>query len=340
MNGKRGALCVALTMVCLACGCHRNISVYQATGPSSERLHLGLTGTDSIWADEGELVVCVNGTWDSVTGPLGSDEERRQMVKEVWRSLNYWLVARANYPEFRTLCGLLNSGFGSWRRLVVLELLPDADRIGLSCGVYGFVLLAVGPHGMKGVTNLSGHFCEPSNRLRLLAVDDARVQEWLGEMDRIRQRLPPAVVWDTKAIDTPLTVLYDFTAEGGAWKCAVYPCGDFPMQLFEEHAWLPREVASDAEVAAIFAKSPEGSTVNGAQEWNDVILRKKPAEVDAPASSGKAAPARQLRQRLFANVFKRYLSLVEAFWVATMGRPEVPDVELRSRVRGGFRRQP
>ena len=293
-GGTTVALCLLAAMLS---GCHPALRQYEALWPGAEDVRFGPVGTDSHWPDAAKLFVCTNGLF----ARLGGASNKEETVHTVWSDINYFLTARPNYPDFRSLCALVNGYFRNWTRLVVLEILPNANAAGYPGRMYGFVVLAETPDGPLAVTQLAGPETLPryaTGKLRLLRLDRGEVSKWFEQMDKAREDLPPALVFEVKAIDVVPAALYEFRPGQEPWRCITY-CS-LNDNFFHGLVEFPEEASTDAEVSQAFAGTSAADSGEVRDRWGDVAI-----EV-------------QVR---FERVLNRYAVLMIGFWEATIGRP-------------------
>lgn len=126
---------------------------------------------------------------------------------------------RPSNPSFRSLCALLNTYYGEWNRLIILE------RVGFADDSYGFVVIAETPHGSRAVTNLvyDEHLTwKAATSLRQIQLAAQPFEDIKTELDKARGILPQRLLWYDN-IDWPLYVLHDVKADGSNFSFAV--CG-------------------------------------------------------------------------------------------------------------------
>ena len=265
-----------------------DLARYLPAGPSaSEDIDL--------WG-RGYLLVGVPPPEEPERNGEGQNVPDRRVLESIEVTFDSYLAYRLRFPGFRTLCALLNSYFGEWRRLTVLEQIDL--RTGLpGSEVYGFVVLADTPQGLFAVTQYEwrdGGFIR-TRGLKRIRCDPKKAGLWLARMDGVRDELPCARIWNEQVVDLPIFLLHDVRLGQKTWSCAVFD-GSFVayQDVYRRPEW-GGTLMPDAEIRQVFASPIEPG-------W----------------------PARVLRAdgfSQFAGVAARYADLLAGFWEGTVGRP-------------------
>jgi len=303
MRVAGGATTTFCLLAVMLSGCAPSLQQYEAWRPGAEDVRLCPVGTDSPVADSPRLFVCTNGR----LAPPGEASNKEEAVTDVWWVINCFLTARPNYPDFRSLCALVNGYFQNWTRLVVLEIMPNANDIGHPGRTYGFVVLAETPGGPVAVTQLAGPETLPrygTGKLRLLRVNRGALAKWFEEMDKAREDLPPALVYNAECMEVNPAALYEFRPGQKPWRCITY--WGLNDNFFHDIVELPEDAATDAEVSQLFAGASGEDSGDVRDRWGDVIIED---------------PVR------FRRVLNRYAALMIGFWEATIGRPRLEGLD-------------
>ena len=210
-------LAILTALLAMAGGCcQEDLSRYAPRGPSGEQALL-------------KCLSCEMGQYfmyaEIVTFPTGITTYLTETREEVYSGhsdfFNHAIMRRATSPMFRCACSLLNTYFGDWQRMVIIE------RIGFAGREYGFVLLGFTASGTKAVTNLvlwdaqHGEW-QAGPSLTCARLDARRLCAGIAELDRARALLPPRLFWFPN-MHSPLFVLHDIKCDGTALSFAV--CG-------------------------------------------------------------------------------------------------------------------
>jgi len=159
-------------------------------------------------------------------------------------------------PDRGSLCGLVNTYFQEWDRLIIIERLAYTEPLW-----YGYVVVAFGPDGPEAVTNMAPEHGSPWGwlcglRPRRVRIDRERLAPVIADLDgAIGASSRGALLW-FDAVDTPICVLHDVRADGHAFSFGIRGYGE------EGREWLKYELASrflEHQVRRVGAPHPRGA---------------------------------------------------------------------------------
>jgi len=266
---------VWLGVACSGCAV-LNISAYTPKGPSADaRVMRSLC--DSLPADYVRSKIWAN---------AGVQMSDRDTLNALQGGIEGILRQRPSNPGFRSLCAIVNSYFGAWERLIIIERQGFTGE-----DEYGFVVIGVTRYGIKAVANLKPDetLWAESVDLRALEPDPRIAESVVAELDKARAALPERLLWFDN-IDWPLYVLHDIKADGTSFSFAL--CGWGNVQTQKEQA---QQAPLDYQYAA--------ELVNRAKPWALVWD-------DTPRAA-------ELR-----TAGRTYAALLAMVWESAMGRPD------------------
>jgi len=205
-------LLVALARAGVACtGCQETrLSRYEPQGPSAR--------LDSLQSLENKLQTHL--VYYPTAVDLTPEDTERALI-DVSDVIDEHMRLRPTNPGFRSLCALLNTYYGEWKRLIILERLEFADN------AYGFFVIAETPRGPRAVTNLvqDEHLVwNAATSLREIQVAAQPFEDIRAELDKAKSILPQCLLgYDN--IDWPLYVLHDIKDDGDSFSFAVWGYG-------------------------------------------------------------------------------------------------------------------
>jgi hypothetical protein len=237
MMRTRYCLAAGAMGLLLVSGCRQGqLAAYAPRGPSGQ--------PDTFWC----LVEWPARHWVVEAVEENGIDQRSVYAYEV----DHLFCARLSQPTFRSLCGLVNTYFQKWDRLIIIERLAYTEPLW-----YGYLVVAFGPDGPQAVTNMAPEYGSPWGWQchlppRPLRVDRERLAPVIADLDRaVGAASTGALLW-FDAVDTPIFVLHDVRADGHAFSFGIRGYGE------EGREWLKYELASrfleDQEVSRLLNK--------------------------------------------------------------------------------------
>lgn len=198
------------------------------------------------------------------------------------------LRIRSATSGFRMLCAIVNTYFGQWDRLVIIERLEHGG-----CYETGFIAVAVVPTGLMAVTNYgpegpNAGMWVATDIPRSFKVDRERFNTLMVRLDMARKPLPRGMFWFPN-IDWPVYILHDISADGQYLSYAIAGWAEIPEDGLRERLLMEQPTYAQA-----------AKFVDGATPWMGI-----------PEGSNAA---RELRQ---AGAV--YATLIDLVWKCTLG---------------------
>lgn len=215
-----------------------------------------------------------------------------------WEKFQELLHFRPDNAAFRMMSGLLNTHFGNWQDLIVLEYIDRPAGAKIDDLNYGFVVLAHSG-GYSAMTNFtqSDQF-EFDLKAKPIQIDGELAEQCFTTLQAASQSLPSALVWQTNG-DAPVLVVHYLTENGDSWACAVRDPAALPAILGQDTAILKKEASNFDVVDVLGKKNAAGKIIP--DEFADAIC-------------GPADAAR------YEKVRNRYTTIVSGVWSISVAR--------------------